>query len=222
MRAANVAVGSTENILIIGEDGIAAHPNTNVWTSAIIHRNVHQSTRKHFLTFLTWLIFPDGSIPAEFDMNETIKPQGFETFCSYRKALHKQFQENRIHRSKDNDSVVSTLFSGVARNDAQMKQEKGLLTGKDAMHFPYYKAVAQSALVWENTSGSLLALCYLTLCWNLIARMNNVAGILFNHLSVDNNNLNVEGYITKSDQTAKKASDKALYWYARSYHLACT
>ena len=175
---------------------------------------------EYFLTFLTWLAYPDGNIPAEFDENETMKCQGFETLCSYRKALHKQFQENQIHRSKDYNSVVSTLFSGVARNDARIKQEQGLLTGKDAMNFPYYKAVAQSALVWENTSGSLFALCYLTLCWNLVARTNNIAGILFNHLSVNNDHLNVEWYITKTDQTAKKASDKAVY--ANPFHpLVC-
>ena len=179
LRAAKAAGQSTEsNNLIVGGNGIAAHENTNAWTASMIQRNVHQSTRKtyltkqkkmgvwalsqpnlkdhvhdgiiakeglklmanepeYFLTFLTWLAYPDGNIPAEFDENETMKCQGFETLCSYRKALHKQFQENQIHKSKDYNSVVSTLFSGVARNDARIKQEQGLLTGKDAMNFPY-------------------------------------------------------------------------------------
>ena len=49
LRAAGVAVGSTENNLIIGENGIAAHRNTNAWTSALIQRNVHISTRRTYL-----------------------------------------------------------------------------------------------------------------------------------------------------------------------------
>lgn len=165
----------------------------------------------YFCTFLTWLTFSGKTMPAQFEEGTTLEAKGIETLAAYRKALHKQFEENCIQKSDEYKSTIRTLFSGFARNDAKRRQEEGCTTGKDAMNVVYYKAVGQAALSWPNMKGSLFSHCYLTLCWNLIARTDNIAGILFNHLSVENDHLNVEWYITKTDQSAKKATDKAVY-----------
>lgn len=203
LQVANLAAESTQvpanNNLIVGANGIAAHPNAKKYTGAILSKNVLASTRtsylskqkrmgtwaltqpnlkdhvnggvitgdglkmmandpNYFLTFITWLTFPEGNIPAEFDDGMTLKAHGIETLAAYRKSLHKQFEENCIQKSKNYESVIKTLFSGFARNDAKRRQETGLTTGKDAMNAVYYKAVAQAALCWSNSTGSILLL----------------------------------------------------------------
>ena len=169
------------------------------------------SHAKWFIAFLNSLSYPDGEIPILNDDADILLSKGISTMQGYKSALHKAFEENKITKSEDYIKEIRMYFNALARNHAQKVQEDGLSVGKDAMNAPYYKAVASACLQCKNAASSSFTLCYLLLTWNLIARSDNTAGISFKHPSWDSDHLNVEWYITKSDQQAKKVSEKAVY-----------
>lgn len=99
-------------------------------------------------------------------------------------------------------------FFPPSGNDADMKQATGKTTGKDALDFSLMQAAAEAGL---QAANALFMVSYLLLCWNIMARTNNISGIVFEHLNWVNDCLEVDCFITKSDQAAKKANQKHVY-----------
>jgi hypothetical protein len=89
-----------------------------------------------------------------------------------------------------------------------MKQATGKTTGKDALDFSLMQAAAEAGL---QAAKALFMVSYLLLCWNIMARTNNISSIVFQHLNWVNDCLEVDCFITKSDQAAKKANQKHVY-----------
>ena len=71
---------------------------------------------EYFLAFLAWLTFKGQVVPESFDSEVTTKALGFEVMTSYRKALHKQFEENNLEKSDEYKTTIKTMFCGFKRN----------------------------------------------------------------------------------------------------------
>ena len=85
---------------------------------------------------------------------------------------------------------------------------KGQTTGQTNMSYSTMRACAEAGLTAAN---ALFVVTYLLLVWNLMARSNEVALVVFEHLHWKNDCLEVDTFITKMDQRAQKKSQKHVY-----------
>lgn len=74
--------------------------------------------------------------------------------------------------------------------------ERKAKEGKDNMPFELYVWICTAFL----KEGNVFAWAYLTLCWNLMCRTNNAAGIHFTHMSWMGDCLGMVLPKTKTDQ----------------------
>lgn len=82
--------------------------------------------------------------------------------------------------------------------DAEERQDgtRKAKQGKDDLPFSVYVWLCRNFL----TKGEIFGWAYLTMCWNLMSRTNNVAGAKVGHFSVLNDAIGVYLPKTKADQ----------------------
>ena len=88
--------------------------------------------------------------------------------------------------------MFKQFFVGCVRRVAQLKQDgiMPIIEGKQAMSLKGYKFLALKA-GGQSTDYSLAIFShlYLVLCWNLIARCVSVGGLMYNHISWENDSM---------------------------------
>ena len=164
----------------------------------------------YFTAFISSLVDfenPDDETP--FNSEVPIDSKGLSTLESYRSALHKYFEEMKVHQTETYKMEMKMLFGGLGRNHADNQQANGKQTGKDHMQHSFMEACASEGM--KLPTNAIFFVCYLLLVWNLMSRTNNIAMLVLSHLSWVDDALCVDCFITKSDQTAKKATSKHIY-----------
>ncbi len=93
---------------------------------------------------------------------------------------------------------LSDFFKGLKRKDANERQQgtRKAKVGKEDLPFDVY----QWLCCYFVENGDVFSWAYLTLCWNMMCRTNNVAGCKIPHLKRIGDALGVYTPKTKSDQ----------------------
>jgi len=93
---------------------------------------------------------------------------------------------------------LSDFFKGLRRKDANEKQEgtRKAKEGKDDIPFAVYEWLCRYFIM----DGDVFSWSYLVLCWNVMCRTNNVAGMKITHLAIVADALGVYLPKTKADQ----------------------
>lgn len=85
--------------------------------------------------------------------------------------------------------VFTKFFKGLRRKLSSLKQngELKMSEGKSPISFEGYRYLCKVSVKWNDNGGDsftpVFSHLFLTLCWNLMARCNSVANIMFNHIS---------------------------------------
>ena len=116
--------------------------------------------------------------------------------------------------SEDILKMFKQFFEGYVRRVAQLKQDgiMPIIEGKQAMSFKGYKFLALKA-AGQSTDYSLAIFShlYLLLCWNLIARCVSVRGLMYNHISWENDTMVIVFPSHKGDKEGRNALPKHVY-----------
>jgi cellulose synthase/poly-beta-1,6-N-acetylglucosamine synthase-like glycosyltransferase len=93
---------------------------------------------------------------------------------------------------------LEDFFKSLRRNDAQLRQngERKAKEGKSSMPFGLYRWLC----CYFISKNKVFEWVYLTICWNLMCRTNNIANISLSHLSWFEDSLQVIVPKTKTDQ----------------------
>jgi hypothetical protein len=90
--------------------------------------------------------------------------------------------------------------------------EVPLTEGKAPLNFQSYRMLAARTLDCSaDFELSIFGHLFLTLCWNLIARCNFVATVLFRHISWENDSMVVVFPPHKGDQEGRNALPKHVF-----------
>ena len=97
-----------------------------------------------------------------------------------------------VELTEDILKTFKQFFEGYVRTVAKLKQDgiMSIIEGKQAMSFRGNKYLAMKAL-GQSTDRNLAIFShlYLLLCWNLIARGVSVGGLMYNHVSWENDSM---------------------------------
>jgi hypothetical protein len=101
---------------------------------------------------------------------------------------------------------LKDFFKGLKREDTALRQngERKAKEGKEHMTFELYEWLCRAFL----KDGNTFAWLYLTLCWNLMCRTNNAAGIHFTHMAWLGDCLGIFLPKTKTDQEGEKQKER--------------
>lgn len=96
------------------------------------------------------------------------------------------------------ETVLSDFYKGLKRKDASQRQDgtRRATEGKEPMPFELYEWLAKYFL----KEGQMFAWLYLVVCWNIMSRTQNAAGICLSHLSWMGDCLGLVIPKSKSDQ----------------------
>ena len=109
---------------------------------------------------------------------------------------------------------LKQFTQGIRRTVADKKQEQGdsIMIGKKKMDFKVYQKMCELFLR-EDGEEFIFARCFLTLEWNLMARLENVVHAHMLHVTWDNDSLVFRFVKSKGDQTGRN-KDQAWHVYA--------
>jgi hypothetical protein len=116
----------------------------------------------------------------------------------YRSALLFYYKESRREFPVEFQTSLADFFKGLRRKDATERQNgtRRAKPGKEDMAFPVYVWLCRHFV----TKGDAFSWAYLTICWNMMCRTNNVAGIKLDHLCLVGDAVGVYTPKTKADQ----------------------
>jgi hypothetical protein len=123
------------------------------------------------------------------DGNYVNPPQydSFQYVSGYKSALKKHYKLNDIVWEDKVEAAVSLFLSGYKRKIAELKKsgEKPLIEGKMPMKFDAYRYLCTHSLQDETRDPEVVTFghLFLVFCWNLIARCNSVASIMYDHIT---------------------------------------
>ena len=159
-----------------------------------------------------------GHICKKKDKNGTyLDPVVFHAFqhvSGYKSAIRDYYSNMEINLTEDILKMFKQFFEGYVRTVAKLKQDgvMSLVEGKQPMSFKGYKFLALKAL--EQCKDHNLAIfshLYLLLCWNLIARCVSVGGLMYNHVSWENDSMVIVFPSHKGDKEGRNALPKHVY-----------
>ena len=137
-------------------------------------------------------------------------------------ASYEQSQSALKHLFRMSKYTMSSYFAeqlkqftqGIRRTVADKKKEQGdnLMIGKKKMDFKVYEQMCKLFL-GEEGEEFIFARCFLTLEWNLMARLENVVHAHMFHVTWDNDSLVFRFVKSKGDQTGRNR-DQAWHVYA--------
>jgi hypothetical protein len=147
-------------------------------------------------------------------------------------ALRWRYQEHGVTIEAELDRYINHFISGYKRKIADLKQsgKMKLKEGKSPLSFSNYKMLAQKIIKFAppnnatvetktayeyNYNQNIFAWAYLVLQWNLMARANNVARIMLEHISWSEDSLVIALPKTKTEQEG--ANDYPRHIYANPY-----
>jgi hypothetical protein len=135
----------------------------------------------------------------------------FQHVSGYKSAIKDYYSNMEVEFSEDILKMFKQFFEGYVRRVAQLKQDgiMPIIEGKQAMSFKGYKILALKA-GGQSTDYSLAIFShlYLLLCWNLIARCVSVGGLMYNHISWENDSMVIVFPSHKGDKEGRNALPK--------------
>ncbi len=168
----------------------------------------------------------DGSIYTEFfgyicrkrkRNGETIEPtvyESYENVSGYRSALAYIHKLRGLDWNKSGHRAVGEFLGGYERKRADLKRtgEIPLVEGKMPLNFQSYGMLAHRTMhCTKEFELGIFGHLFLVLCWNLIARCNSVATLLFRHISWENDAMIVVFPSHKGDQEGRSALPKHVF-----------
>ena len=138
----------------------------------------------------------------------------FQHFSGYKSAIKDHYSVMEVNMSADIVRMLKTFFEGYVRTVAKLKQDgiMPIVEGKQPMSFRGYKFLAQKAVEQKKDYNlAIFSHLYLLLCWNLIARCVSVGGLMYNHISWENDSMVIVFPSHKGDKEGRNALPKHVY-----------
>lgn len=138
----------------------------------------------------------------------------FQHVSGYKSAIKDYYSNMEINMPEDVVKMLKHFFEGYVRTIAKLKQDgvMSIVEGKQPMSFRGYKFLALKAT--EQSRDYNLAIfshLYLLLCWNLIARCVSIGGLMYNHISWENDSMVIVFPSHKGDKEGRSALPKHVY-----------
>lgn len=136
---------------------------------------------------------------------------------SYKNALEfcwKTHGEVKQEMPKEICHEIAEFIVGYQReyNDAKQRGEVPMMEGKCPMSFTGYRYIALKAVQATNDCmQNIFAWAYLVLCWNLMARSDNVGSLMLEHIGWVDDALTVTFVRMKGDQIGAKMMPRKVY-----------
>jgi hypothetical protein len=175
------------------------------------HIDLEHVTPEQYQEFFGWVRTKrkrDGTLI------EPRKSQSYEHVSGYKSAIKDYHKQRKVKMSDESENLLSMFFAGYKRQYAQMKQngDIAMKEGKSPLTFAGYKFLARQAVTaTKDFELAIFAWVFLVLCWNLMARCVSVAGIMFLHLSWEEDSLTVVFPTHKGDQEGNDAKGKHVF-----------
>lgn len=149
--------------------------------------------------FVNWILSvrkADGSVPV------------FTTFKGYRSALNNLFRDYGYSVGDEFKEEMTNHFKGLKRQAAHTVAvgDAPIKVGKDPLDFPLYRFLARQFMKNSNREYTF-GHAFLTCCWNLMCRSNNVVSICFSHMEWKNDALRIYFSQMKNDQFGERPRD---------------
>ena len=165
-------------------------------------------TFAHFSTFLSTRTRTRGKARG--------KPNslGIASFDQAKSALVHLFRMSKYKMLVDFSEKLKMFMKGLKRHVASKKMESGdsQIVGKKKMDFKVYEKICELFLK-EEGEEYLFACCFLTLEWNLMARLESIVSAHFYHITWEDDSLVFRFAKSKTDQTGRSAN-QAWHVYA--------
>jgi hypothetical protein len=148
---------------------------------------------------------------------ETIEPVEYDSYqnvSGYRSAITYIHKQRSIEFNKQGHKAISEFLGGYVRKRGDMKRAGviPMTEGKLPLNFQSYKMLARKTLDCnKDFELGIFGHLFLVLCWNLIARCNSVATLLFRHISWENDAMIVVFPTHKGDQEGRNALPKHVF-----------
>ena len=134
---------------------------------------------------------------------EPVQYFSYDHCNGYRSAIIYLYRQHQTSMSEDCRQIIKEFFEGYERKIATLKQmgEMNLIEGKQPLSFAEYRYLAELTLSkTQDIQANSFAHCFLTLCWNLIARCSSVSSLMFQHISWENDAMKIVFPLHKGDQ----------------------
>lgn len=143
----------------------------------------------------------------------------FSHISGHKSAIMDYYRSRNWFLSDESKNKMSQFMAGCKRQIAELKEggEMPMQEGKAPMSSKGYYFLGEKSLKHTEDMGlGVFAHCFLTLCWNLMARSVSVSHILYDHVSWEEDALVINLGKTKGDQEGKNAFGRHLYANPRS------
>jgi hypothetical protein len=133
-----------------------------------------------------------GHICKKKDKNGPVVFHAFQHVSGYKSAIKDYYSNMDVNVSEDILKMFKQFFEGYVRTIAKLKQDgvMSIIEGKQPMSFKGYKFLVVKAIDQEKDHNlAIFSHLYLLLCWNLIARCVSVGGLMYNHVSWENDSM---------------------------------
>ena len=138
----------------------------------------------------------------------------FQHVSGYKSAIKDYYSNQDVNVPEDIVKLMKQFFEGYVRRVTKLKQDGviPIVEGKQPMSFRGYKFLAlKAAEQAKDYNLAIFSHLYLLLCWNLIARCVSVGGLMYNHVSWENDSLVIVFPSHKGDKEGRNALPKHVY-----------
>lgn len=181
-----------------------------------IHRELFQNTSRPDLIPLKFNLISDRDFVEWADTltNKDGGPLGKSALAAHRSAFLNMFRDYDQNMSERNKTLMSEVLKGMERKRRRQLGIDGgrLKTGKDPLSFEAYSYLCGVITRRPEPQGTF-AKCFLTICWNLMARSQNALSIHINHVEWVEDSLGIYYAHQKNDQAGDRP-DEARHVYA--------
>jgi hypothetical protein len=162
---------------------------------------------------------PASIVEAYFgDLTSRSKPLSKSIVQTAKSALRWWYEENGTEIEHNLNKKLNSIISGYKRAISELKRQgkMKLKEGKSPLSFKNYKLLVQKIIKFsplnsnsnseqeskyeQNYNQNIFAWAYLVLQWNLMARANNVATIMLNHIFWSEDSMIIAIPKSKTDQ----------------------
>jgi hypothetical protein len=174
--------------------------------------DLHRVTESAFREFFGYVSVKRD--PVSKALLDPLQYQSFSHVSGYNSAVRSFFRDRRITMNKNIDIMIKDFLGGYKRKVASLKQsgEMALQEGKAPISFDGYRLIVKKAVsVTEEFGLATFAWVFLVLTWNIMARCNTTAGIMYDHIKWENDSLVIHVPVSKGDQDGAKTSPKHVY-----------
>ncbi len=143
--------------------------------------------------------------------------QSVEYVATYRSMLRHIYimQNEATELPQSFQHTINQFMGGYERRITALKRngQMSMVEGKQPMTFAGYGALANYAITMTATSPELSTFghTFLILAWNLMARCNSVATLMFDHITWENDCMVIVFPGHKGDQEGKNCYPKHVY-----------